>query len=222
MGSRLAYLETPEGGTRSSSHRAAGLAARALTVAVPPWTSTVSISRPRRTPRRSRSPPEPRPPADAESPLHRAVLLAVFDRSPDENDEDDGQRNGENHDHHEDLGCQLHVTKSSEQALLVAVERRVAPRNRRGIDQGGRRLAVGEEAVEQRAELPDRAQVNLEEETVLARNAMAFAHLRDLQRELRDPLQLARGGLDPHDRRQLVAEGAGIDLGAVTGYDARP
>src|SRR6266566_1303729 len=35
MGSRLAYLETPEGGTRSSSHRAAGLPARALTVAVP-------------------------------------------------------------------------------------------------------------------------------------------------------------------------------------------
>ena len=51
---------------------------------------------------------------------------------------------------------------------------------------------------------------------------MAFAHLRNFQRQLRDPRQLARSGLDPHDRRQLVAEGAGIDLGAVTDDDARP
>src|SRR5205823_8076500 len=33
-GSRLADLETPEGGTRSSSHRAAGLPARVVKVAV--------------------------------------------------------------------------------------------------------------------------------------------------------------------------------------------
>jgi hypothetical protein len=35
-GSRLADLETPEGGTRSASHRATGLPSRALTVAAKP------------------------------------------------------------------------------------------------------------------------------------------------------------------------------------------
>jgi hypothetical protein len=39
--------------------------------------------------------------------------------------------------------------------------------------------------------------VNLEEEAVLARDSMALADLRDFQRQLRDPRQLARGGLDP-------------------------
>ena len=68
----------------------------------------------------------------------------------------------------------------------------------------------------------DRAQVDLEEEAVLARDAMAFAHLRCFHCELRDPRQLAWGGLDPDDRGQLIAEGAGINLGAVACDHAGP
>src|SRR5207247_6347464 len=148
-------------------------------------------------------------------------ILAVLDRSPDEDGEDNDQRHGEDQDHYEDLGCELHATKTSEPELVLALERRVAPRDGGGVDQGGRRLAVGEEAVEQRVELVDRMQVNLEEETVLARDAMALAYLRDFQRQLRDPRQLALGGLGPDNRCQLVAKGARIDFGAVTGDHAR-
>jgi hypothetical protein len=101
--------------------------------------------------------------------------------------------------------------------LPVAVERRVAAWDRRRIDQGGRRLPVGEEAVEDRAELVNRAQVHLEEEAILTRDPVALAHLANFLRELRNPRQLTWGGLDAHDCRQLVAEGAGIDLGAVAG-----
>ena len=51
---------------------------------------------------------------------------------------------------------------------------------------------------------------------------MAFADLRDLQRELGNPRQLAGGGLDAHDRGQLVAERARIDLGPVAGDHPGP
>jgi len=57
--------------------------------------------------------------------LHGAVRLAVLPRSPDEDDEDGCDRHGEEQDHHDDLGCELHASKSSEPALLGALERRV-------------------------------------------------------------------------------------------------
>src|SRR6266498_1842691 len=104
----------------------------------------------------------------------------------------------------------------------VVVERWVAPGDWRGVDQRCGRLAVGEEAVEQAAELVDRAQMDLEEEAVLAGDAMTLADLGDLGGKLGDPRQLAGGGLDPDDRGQLVAEPAQIELGAVAGDDARP
>jgi hypothetical protein len=76
---------------------------------------------------------------------------------------------------------------------------------------------VDEEAVEHARQLLDRAQVHLEEEAVLAGDAMALGHLGDLGGELGDPLQLPGRRLDAHDRGQLVPERAGIDLGAVAG-----
>src|SRR2546421_12025814 len=50
--SRLAYLETPEGGTRSSSHRAAELPTRALTVAAGRRANPSGGGDPHRLPRR--------------------------------------------------------------------------------------------------------------------------------------------------------------------------
>src|SRR5688572_20619675 len=82
----------------------------------------------------------------------------------------------------------------------------VAARNRRRVDQRRGRLAVDEEAVEQRAQLVDRAQVHREVEAVLAGDPVALADLRDLRRQLRDARELPGRGLDAHDRRQLVAE----------------
>jgi hypothetical protein len=104
----------------------------------------------------------------------------------------------------------------------VFVERRVAPGDRRGVDQRRRCLAVSEEAVEQAAELVDRAQMNLEEEAILPRDAMTLADLWDRGGKLGNPRQLAGGGLDPDDRGQLVAEPTQVEFRAVAGDDARP
>src|SRR5205085_7528642 len=152
--------------------------------------------RPRTGSRPTRSPAEPRPPADAEPALHRAVCLAVLQRSPDEDNEDHDQGHGEDDDHDQDLGCELHADKPSEPALLDALERRVAPRNRRSVDQRGRRLAVSEEAVEQRAELVDRAQVDLEELTAPIVGATKPEHLEDA-------LAAAELGLSPDELARL-------------------
>ena len=81
---------------------------------------------------------------------------------------------------------------------------------------------MGKEPVEQRAEVVDRAQMNLEEEAVLAGDAMTLPDFGDLHSELGNPRQLPGGRLDPDDCGELVAERARIDLGPVAGDDARP
>src|SRR5205823_12150769 len=82
-----------------STSAPAGLAAahRALLARTPR-----TVRRPRTGSLPTRSPPEPRPPADAEPALHGAVRLAALQRSPDEDDEHDGQGYREDQDHDED------------------------------------------------------------------------------------------------------------------------
>src|SRR5262245_29354963 len=114
----------------------------------------------------------------------------------------------------------------SDSPTLTFIRRRdnrgVARGDGRSIHDRSRRLAVVEETVEQRAELVDRTQVDLEIEAILTGDPMALADLCNLGGELRDAGQLPRGRLDPHDRGQLVAEPSRVDLGAVAGDHAGP
>ena len=105
-------------------------------------------------------------------------------------------------------------------SAVVVSNRGVAAWDWGGVDDRGCCLAVGEKAVEQFTELVDRAQVELEVEAVFPGDAVALADLLDLGGEFGDSGQLAWGGLDADDRRQLVAEGARVDLGAIAGDDA--
>ena len=79
-----------------------------------------------------------------------------------------------------------------------------------GVDDRGRRLTVRKEAVEDRGELLDGLKVHLEVVTVLAGDPMAFAHLRHLEGELGDSMQLPGRGLDAHVRipRNIAAVAA--------------
>src|SRR6266487_5281138 len=51
---------------------------------------------------------------------------------------------------------------------------------------------------------------------------MAFGDLTNLERELGNPRELTWSRLDADDRRQLVAQGTGVDLGAVPDDDSGP
>src|SRR5207253_2464709 len=66
----------------------------------------------------------------------------------------------------------------------------------------------------------DRTEVELDVEAVFTGDAVAFADLWDLGCEFGDSCKLAGGGFDADDRGEPVAEGAGVDLGAVAGDDA--
>ena len=94
-------------------------------------------------------------------------------------------------------------------------ERWVSAGDRRGVDQRCGGLAVDQEAVEEVAQLVDRAQVHLDVEAVFAGDPVALGDLRDLGGELGDPRQLAGGRLHADDRLELVAECARVDLGSV-------
>jgi hypothetical protein len=58
------------------------------------------------------------------------------------------------------------------------------------VNQRRRRPAVRREPVEHALELVERAQVQLEQEAVLTRDAVALDHLGRRLRDLADPLQL--------------------------------
>src|ERR1700733_13205728 len=63
---------------------------------------------------------------------------------------------------------------------LSGVRRRVPARNRRGVDDRGRRLAVEQKPVEHLGEVLDRREVELDVEAVLAGDPVALGDLRDL------------------------------------------
>ena len=67
---------------------------------------------------------------------------------------------------------------------LVRLQRQGAPGHGRGVNDRGRRLAEDDEAVEDALEVVHRPEVELDEEAVLAGDAMAVDHLRDLPSEL--------------------------------------
>src|ERR1700742_2086724 len=71
-----------------------------------------------------------------------------------------------------------------------------APRHGAGLDDRGRRLAVGGEAIDDLLEVLDRAHVELHVEAVLAGHAVALDDLGSVLRDLRDGRNLARRG--PH------------------------
>lgn len=99
--------------------------------------------------------------------------------------------------------------------------RRRSPANRRRIDERGRGFTVDQKAVEQVAEVIDRAQMDLQVEAVLTCDAMALANFGNRPGKFLDPAQVAADRLDADDGRQLVAEGPRIDLRPVTGDDSR-
>ena len=76
-GSRLADLETPEGGTRSSSHRTAGLPIRAHTVAAIPWAMPKDKSEPLTLAQKEQLEAEL---AELEGPKRAAMVEAIADR----------------------------------------------------------------------------------------------------------------------------------------------
>jgi hypothetical protein len=59
----------------------------------------------------------------------------------------------------------------------------------RGVDDRRGCLAIREEAVEDGGKVVDRSQMELEVEAVLAGDAVAFPDLRNLQRDLGNPMQ---------------------------------
>ena len=83
------------------------------------------------------------------------------------------------------------------------------------MDDRRRRPSVWREPVEHFLELVDPAQVHLEEEAVIAGDAVALDHLRALTCDLADPLELPRRGRDANDRCDRVAERDRVDVGAV-------
>src|SRR5256886_8268525 len=65
-------------------------------------------------------------------------------------------------------------------------ERHPARRNRRGLDDRRRRLAEGQEPVDHLLEVPDVADVQLHEEAILTRDAVALDDLRALAGDVDD------------------------------------
>ena len=105
--------------------------------------------------------------------------------------------------------------------ILVCADRRPAPRNRRRVDDRRGRQPVGREAVEHVLQVVDRAQMEPQQVAVLPGDPVALPHLGGLPRDLGNPLELARRGPDPNDRRHRKAERRRVDLGAVAGDHAR-
>lgn len=79
----------------------------------------------------------------------------------------------------------------------------------RGVDDRGRRLPIGEEAVEHSGKVVDRLEVEPDVEAVLAGDAVAFGNLWNLLRQRRDALELARRRFDSNDGRQLIPSARG-------------
>jgi hypothetical protein len=82
-----------------------------------------------------------------------------------------------------------------------------------GVDDRGGRAAERREVVQDRLELLDRAEVQLQEVAVLAGDPVALGDLGQLAGDLGDQLEVARGWADPDDRADGVAEGARLHLG---------
>src|SRR4029434_8681272 len=80
------------------------------------------------------------------------------------------------------------------------------------VDDRGGGAAQRGEAVEDRLQLLDRAQVQLEEVAVLAGNAVALGDLGQLAGGLRDQLEVMRARADPDDGADGVAQGARLNL----------
>jgi hypothetical protein len=90
------------------------------------------------------------------------------------------------------------------------------------MDDRRRRLAQQHEAVEHLLEVLDRAEMELEHEAVLARDAVAFDDLGRLPRQLRDLVQLpAHRGPDADERGDRIADSPRVDVGVVAADHAR-
>ena len=121
--------------------------------------------------------------------------------------------------------------RSAARAARARARARVnrAPRDRAAATPGDgrrvhdrrRRLPEDDEAVEDLFEIVHRPQVQLDEEAVLARDAVAVDHLRHLTSKLRDLLQLARRRPDPDNGCDREADRLRIDLRAVARDHAR-
>ena len=94
--------------------------------------------------------------------------------------------------------------------------------NRRRVDERRRRAPVGREAVEHAFEVVERPQVQLQEEAVLAGDAVALDDLRDLARDVPDPLELPARRGHPHDGGDRIADRARIDARVVARDHAEP
>ncbi len=100
-------------------------------------------------------------------------------------------------------------------ARLGHLERQGPARHRRRLDDRGGRLAVGREAVDQLLHALHVAHPGAHDVAVVAGDAMALDHLGRALGQLRDLLQLARGGPDAQHHAERVADRGGVELGPV-------
>src|SRR4051812_40503811 len=102
---------------------------------------------------------------------------------------------------------------------LAAVDRDAAPRNRRGLDDRGRRLPEDDEAVDHFLEVGHIAHVGLHEVTVVAGHAVALDNLLGLAREVGHVRELPGCRAYADDRGQCKAEGAWVDVRLIRAQD---
>jgi hypothetical protein len=94
-------------------------------------------------------------------------------------------------------------------------------RDRGGDDERAGGLAVHQQPVEHVLQGADGGDVNLQQEAVLAGDAVALADLREAGGQLGDLGKLPRPGPDPHPGGHRQPDGGGIDLQAVAADDPR-
>lgn len=82
--------------------------------------------------------------------------------------------------------------------------------------------SVGCEPVEERFEVIDRPEMDSEEETLLAGDAVALDHLGRLSGDFANLVELARRGSDSDDRGERVADRPWVNGRVVAGDDAIP
>src|SRR5215210_4788887 len=110
--------------------------------------------------------------------------------------------------------------RTPERPAPSLTQRQAASRDRRRLDDRGRRLAEDGEAVDDLLEVHDVAHVRGHDVAVVAGHPAALHHLGRLHGELGDVLKLARRRPDPDHDAEHETQGPRVDLGAVAGDHA--
>src|SRR6266478_4179331 len=106
-------------------------------------------------------------------------------------------------------------------AAILAGQRQEAARDRRGLHQRRRRLPIGEERIEHAVQVVQALEIDLEDEAILAGNAIAFDDLRHRLSKLGDLGELPGHWPDTHEGGDRIAEGPRIDVQTIALDDSR-